>query len=107
MAVNLNLVCVYQRSVFRRCFHRRLWANGMMCKLKKKIVNIIDYLNSFLYSILFLRYKNTKKIMLFANSWQVVGSFMYFTGVSSHFLIFGRLICGVGMYIFKKIVLIW
>jgi len=46
--------------------------------------------------------------MLFANSWQVVGSFMYFTGVSSHFLIFGRLICGVGMYIFKKkLVLVW
>jgi hypothetical protein len=37
---------------------------------------------------------NTKHIMLFANLWQIAGSFMYFVGLSKAFLISGRLVAG-------------
>ena len=35
--------------------------------------------------------------MLFANIWQIVGSFMYFLGYDKWFLISGRLVAGVGL----------
>lgn len=35
--------------------------------------------------------------MLVANLFQIVGSFMYFAGISSAFLIFSRIVAGVGL----------
>lgn len=42
------------------------------------------------------RINNTKFIILFANLWQIGGSFMYFVGLSKWFIISGRLVAGIG-----------
>ena len=45
---------------------------------------------------------NTKLIILFANIWQIIGSFMYFMGYSKWLLIGGRLVAGVGSGVIDK-----
>ncbi|XP_076318412.1 uncharacterized protein LOC143229664 isoform X2 [Tachypleus tridentatus] len=40
--------------------------------------------------------QNTKFILLVTNIGEIVGSFMYFLGISSWFLVFSRLIAGIG-----------
>lgn len=42
-------------------------------------------------------YNNTKLIIIFANLWQIAGSLMYFMGISTTFIIGGRLVAGVGL----------
>lgn len=35
--------------------------------------------------------------MIVANTFQIIGSFMYFMGISTWFIIFGRIVAGIGL----------
>ena len=60
-------------------------------------VNIELSVKAIKIKILFLRTNNIKLIMIVANTFQIIGSFMYFMGISTWFIISGRIVAGIGL----------